>query len=208
MNDDRKFHEVLLPRLKAASEKFDMVPCPQNKYFEPQEWLDTEDRLPEKIEPYFLKNATGPAYEVGGTVCRPLITTAESGDKFSIGAIESSSQFHSCGIFADEKRYLRFDNVHHAFQVVEGSVEFKLASDASSRLAAGEVIYVPKGSSFRFRSTSRYSRMYAFTSGGGIVEVLSDLGIEHMSPILPESAGTWDGAALESLQSRCSFSMP
>lgn len=211
LSDDRKIFEVLIPKLKAASEKFDMVPCPQHKQFGPQEWGssegETENRLPGKTEAYFLKNAEGPAFEVGGTVCRPLCTTEESGGKFSIGCIESSSHYHAHGIFAKEGQCLRFDNAHHAFMVAEGSVEFHLDSSAPSKLGASEVIYVPKGTAFRFRATSRFSKMYAFASGGGLVEVLCSLGKEYKAPILPGDAESADVEALEALGPRFGFSV-
>ncbi|KAK5138470.1 hypothetical protein LTR08_000056 [Meristemomyces frigidus] len=209
MDDNRKVFEVLIPKLKAAAEQFDMVPLPQHKQFGPQEWEESENHLPGQLEPYFLKNASGPAYEVGGTVCRPLITTAESSGKFSIGSIEGSSHFHEQSIFAKDQQRLRFDNVHHAFQVAEGRVEFQLdGSTAPSKLAAGELIYVPKGTAFRFRHTSRFGKMYAFASGGGLVEALCKLGKSHVSPILPEKAEEFvDVGALERLQPELGFTI-
>jgi mannose-6-phosphate isomerase-like protein (cupin superfamily) len=198
--------EVLIPRLKAAAEKFDMVPQPHIKPFGPQDWETTENQLPGKLEPYFLKNATGPAYEVGGTVVRPLVTTAESDGKFSIGSIEGSALLHQHGIFAKEEQCLRFDNVHHAFQVIEGSVEFHLDATHPTTLHAGEVIYVPKGTAFRLKTTSRFSKLYAFASGGGLLEVLIKLGKPHSSTILPEKVEKCDIAALEALQPQFAFS--
>lgn len=206
MNDDRNVFEVLIPKIKAAAEQFDMVPCPQHKQFGPQEWQADENQLPGSPDPYFLKNATGPAYESGGTVCRPLVTTAESHDKFAIGSIEGSSQHHKNSIFAKEGQCLRFDNVHHAFQVVQGSVEFHLDSSAPSKLAVGELIYVPKGTAFRFEAKSRNTKMYAFANGGGLVEVFCKLGKEYKSPIAPEKADLVDIGALEALQPRFGFS--
>jgi len=205
MNDTRNVFEVLVPKLKQAAEKYDMVPLPQHKQFGPQEWTGDENKLPGKLEPYFLKNATGPAYEVGGTVARPLATTKETDGKFSIGSIELASQHHQHGIFAKEKSSLRFDKVQQAFQVVEGSVEFQLDSYAPSKLSAGEMIYVPKGTAFRFQSTSRFSKMYAFASGAGVMEVLCKLGKEHKTTILPEKAESSDIAALEALQPEFGF---
>ncbi|CAJ2512195.1 Uu.00g052100.m01.CDS01 [Anthostomella pinea] len=206
MDDNRNFLEVLLPKLKAAAEQYDMVPCPQQEHFEPQEWQADENQLPGSPQPYFLKNASGPAYEVGGTVCRPIITTAESHGKFAIGSIEGSSQHHKHGIFAKEVQCLRFDNVHHAFYVVQGSVEFHLDSSSPSKLAAGEVIYIPKGTAFRYKMASRHNKVYAFANGGGLIEVLSKLGKEHKSPILPEKAEDANVGAFKTLQPEFGFS--
>ena len=208
VNDERKIWEVLIPKLKAAAEKFDMVPLPQHKQFDPQEWEASENTLPGKTEPYFLKNASGPAYEVGGTVCRPLITTAESNGKFSMGGIEGSSHHHEQSIFALDSKSLKFDDVHHAFQVVDGSVEFHLdGALVPSKLAAGELVYVPTGTTFRFKHTSRVSKMYAFASGGGVVELLSKLGKSHSTTVLPEKAEDHDVEALERLQKDLGFTV-
>jgi len=208
MEDKRNFFEVLLPKLKAAAEKFDMVPCPQHKGAEPQAWEASDNHLPGKLEPYFLKNNTGPAYIVGGTVCRPLITTAESAGKFAIGSIEGSG--HSdldSGIFSKPDRTLRFQNAHHAFQVVQGAVEFSVGFSTPSRLTAGELLYVPKDTEFRFQVVSRYMKLYAFTNGGGLIELLQKLGESHSHSILPEKASTWEESKLESLGAELGFSV-
>jgi mannose-6-phosphate isomerase-like protein (cupin superfamily) len=208
MNDDRNFFEVLLPKLKQAAEQFDMVPCPQHKPFGPQDWRTEDSRLPGNAEAYFLKNATGPAYELGGTVCRPLTTTAESSGKFAIGSIEASSQYHDFSIFARDGQQVRFEGVHHALQVVSGSFLVRLESLTPKSLQAGDVIYIPKGTAFSWQATSRYSKLYAFVAnGGGIVEVLQALGKDHNSPILPEKADTASTNALKELQTRFGFSL-
>lgn len=207
LEDNRNVFEVLVPKLKEAAEKFDMVPCPEKQSFAPQEWTGEENQLPGKPEPYFLKAGTGPAYEFGGTVCRPLCTSRESNGRFSIGSIESSKYFHPAGIFAKEQQTLRFDGVHHAFQVVEGAVIFHLDSLTPAKLSAGEVIYVPKGTAFRFETVSRFSKMYAFTSGDGLVEVLCKLGKEHQTPILPEKAEKCDVGQLEMLGPEFGFTI-
>ncbi|KAK3071800.1 hypothetical protein LTR53_008005 [Teratosphaeriaceae sp. CCFEE 6253] len=207
MDDNRNFFEVLLPKLKQAAEKFDMVPCPQHKQVDPQAWEAGDSQLPGKPEAYFLKHATGPAYEVGGTVCRPLVTTAESHGKFAIGGIEASSQHHEHGVFAKPGQCVRFDTVHHAFHVVQGAFEFHLESSAPSKLVVGDLVYVPRGTAFRFQAVSRTSQMYAFASGGGLVEVLCKLGRSHTSSILPERAEKCDISALEALQPAFGFSL-
>lgn len=206
MEDNRNFFEVLLPKLKAASEQFDMVPCPQHKAVEPQAWHSSDSRLPGKLEPYFLRNGTGPAYIVGGMVCRPLITTAESAGKFAIGSIEVS--WHKdlrSGIFDRPSRRLKFEHAHHAFQVVQGSMEFVVGDGPASRLGAGELLYVPKGTEFSFTAKSRFAKLYAFANGSGIVELLQRLGVDHQSPVLPEKASSWDDNSFKTLEDRLSF---
>ena len=207
MEDNRNFFEVLLPKLKQAAETFDMVPCPQHKGCEPQAWTQTDNRLPGKLEPYFLKSGSGPAYLVGGTVCRPLVTTAESNGKFSIGSIESSSHPDlKSSIFSNGQR-LKFEHVQQAFQVAHGAVHFAIGSSPPTKLTAGELVYVPKGTEFSIRPVSRFAKLYAFASGGGLVELLCKLGKEHQHSILPEKAGAWDEARLEELCSEFGFSI-
>jgi len=206
MEDHRNFFEVLLPKLKAAAEQFDMVPCPQHKAVEPQAWGSSDSKLPGKLEPYFLRSGAGPAYVVGGTVCRPLITTAESAGKFALGSIEASSHKDlQSGIFDRSSRLLRFESTHHAFLVVEGAMAFKIGGAKPSRLGAGELLYVPKGHGFSFVATTRFAKMYAFTNGGGVVELLQRLGRSHRSPILPEMASPWDESSLRSIEKPLGF---
>lgn len=196
LDDQRNLFEVLIPKLKAAAEQFDMVPCPQHKQFGPSPWQDDENRLPGALEPYFLKNGTGPAFLAGGTVCRPLITTAESNGKFVIGTIEGSSHHHESDLFAHDRR-LKFHSTHHAFQVVEGMVEFRLGASQPARIHAGELVYVPAGTELAVRICSRYAKMYAFSSGEGIVELLCTTGVPFAAPIPPEKANDFDASNID-----------
>ena len=198
LHDDRNFFEVLLPKLKEASEQFDMVPCPQQKHFDPLPWDGSENSLPGKLEPYFLKNNSGPAYVVGGMVCRPLVTTAESNDKFAIGSIEASAQHHGSSVFGNEDGCLSFD-IHHAFQLVDGQVAFVI-DGACRRLHAGELVYIPKDSAFRFTVMSRFAKLFVFSNGGGMVELLRALGKTYGDSVLPEQPQSWDKEQLERLQ--------
>ena len=186
MQDDRNFFEVLLPKLKQAAEKFDMVPCPQQKSFDPQPWLDSDNKLPGTLALYFLKRGSGPAYVLGGLVCRPLITTAESNGKFAIGLVEGSCQHQ--GSFKSQGR-LNFSAVHHAFYVVDGKVRI-VADGSPTILCAGELAYLPKGTDISFQITSRFARMYVFCNGGGLVETLQKLGEPWSLPTIPEEATT------------------
>lgn len=204
LKDERNFFEVLLPKLKAASEQFDMVPCPQQKQFGPSPWQPEENILPGAAEPYFLKSGTGPTYLTGGLLCRPLITTAESNGKFVIGSIEGSSHHHASGIFATGRR-LKFPGTHHAFQVSEGVVEFGLGTSEPSLLHAGELVYVPSGTEICLHIRSRYAKMYAFASGQGIIELLRDAGMAHHAPIPPEQAEAVDLDNVRKLQDTIGF---
>ncbi|KAH9815743.1 Cupin domain [Teratosphaeria destructans] len=208
LEDDVDIFKVLIPRLKAAAEKFDMVPQPHLETFDPQPWEGSDHQLPKAVAPYFLRNGTGPAYEVGGTVVRPLATTAETNGKFSIGSIDSSREYHQHGIFANDDQTIRFDEIHHAFSVADGSVEFKVDGSPSGKLGAGEIVYVPKGTAFRYRATSRFSRVYVFASGAGLVESLIKVGKPHRTTVLPErSPEKADVAGLVALGQRFGFTI-
>jgi len=202
IEDPRNFFEVLLPKLKAAAEKFDMIPCPQHVACQPSEWTAKDNRLPGSFEPYFLKNGTGPAYAVGGTVLRPLTTTAETDGKFSIASLEGSSNANlRTSLFTNSGRKLRFSDDHHAFQVVEGAVSISIGSRRPSRVCAGELVYVPKDTEFTLEFASRYAKMYIFVNGRGLVGLLQDLGQAFHQPMLPEKAVSWDESKLESVGS-------
>jgi hypothetical protein len=59
--DNRPFHQALLPKLMAATEKFDMVPVRDHPSIDPQAWnLEADVKLPEGTQPYFLKANYGP----------------------------------------------------------------------------------------------------------------------------------------------------
>lgn len=179
--DNRNPFEVLIPKLKAATEKFDMIPQPHHPSCEPQAWDGTENTLPGKLAPYFLKADKGPKYLVDGVVVRPMVTTKESADKFAIGSIDGSS-FHSNAALATT---MSFANVHHALQVADG--QFEVAIDGNKTLlATGETLYIPKGSQFSLRIASRYGRAYVFANGGGLIELLSAYGQAYEHGIAPE----------------------
>lgn len=199
LHDDRDFFSVMLPKLKAASEKFDMIPCPQQQHFPPQPWAGSENALPGKPEPYYLKNATGPAWSVGGMIIRPLVTITESSGRFAIGSIEGSAQHNAQSIFASGSR-LVFKDVHHAFYLASGSVRFDIEGCAETTLHAGELVYVPKGVRFTSEVLSRGARLYAFCNGGGMVELLQALGEAYGETVVPERAEAYDKGKLETLK--------
>ena len=198
LSDDRNPFEVLIPKLKAAAQKFDMVPVPQHPSFQPQPWVETENHLPGSLEPYFLRNGSGPKYLSGGTLCRPLATTAESRGRFSIGSIEGSSLHYSGNVLVD-KQSIKFEDIHHCFQVVDGRVEFTIDSSSTARLSSGESIYIPRQTAFRIRFTSKFAKAYAFSNGGGIVELLCKAGQEYDGAVIPEKVQQWDAARLSAL---------
>lgn len=183
LEDKRNPFEVLIPKLKLAAEKFDMVPQPQlnQSACQPQPWTGKENVLPGKLAPYYLQANKGPKYLVEGVVVKPMVTTKESGNKFAIGSFEGSS-LHSNAVLGSKAS---FADVHHALHIVDGEVRITV-DGASTTLKAFETIYIPKGSVFSITIVSRYARVYTFANGGGILELLVSLGENYDFSMLPE----------------------
>ena len=203
MTDDRNPFEVLIPKLKAAAQEFDMVPLPMHPKFDPQPWESTDNKLADGLEPYFLKNGSGPKYLVGGSVCRPLVTTKQSAGKFTIGTMEGSSQ-HDSPLFATSTS-ISFDDAHHCVQVADGKVEFTVAG-ATAQLAAMETLFIPARTEFSFKFASKFAKAYVFSNGGGLVELLCKAGREYDGPVIPEKS---DGeiAPFSGLEKELAFRM-
>ncbi|KAI8715974.1 Cupin-2 domain-containing protein [Fusarium sp. LHS14.1] len=207
--DNRNPLEVLVPRAQKAHELHDVVPVPDHPHVEPQPWPENEDDcLPGELKPYFLKNDRGRKYIVGGLVTKPLTTTAESAGRFSIASVEGSS-FHENGIF--DTAFINFHGTHHCFYVTDGLIDIEVrgAVNGSSRLSAGESVFIPAGADFRFQFVSKYVKLYVFCNAGGLVELLRDVGSDFAEPVPPETAQSWDAEKLNSqeLQSSLGYSL-
>ncbi len=205
INDDRNPFDVLIPKLKLAAQEFDMVPQPQHPHFEPQPWAQDDNRLPGKLEPYFLRNDLGPKYLLGGTLCTPLATTAESHSRFSVGSVEGSSCHSSASLFANGKS-VTFNTTHHCVQVVDGRMDF-VVNGARGSLAAGETLFIPAGMKFCFEFCSSLAKMYVFSNGGGLVELLCKLGMVYQAPVLPAKAAAWDSSSLSKYEKELGYSL-
>ncbi|KAK0110721.1 hypothetical protein ONS96_002320 [Cadophora gregata f. sp. sojae] len=201
--DKRNPFEVLVPKLIAATEQFDMVPVREKAHFDPQPWdPETDEKLPGKCERggYFLRSGKGEKYVVGGTVVRPLATRRESGGRFSIYEVQGTS------LFVEESRVgkLRFESTHHALFVVDGSV--RLVVDGKEEVATpNETVFVPAGSEWTVQPESRFARWYVFANGGGIGEVLASVGIAYELPGVPDEAVGFDGGKVKGLEGELGF---
>jgi mannose-6-phosphate isomerase-like protein (cupin superfamily) len=203
-NDNRNPFQVLIPKLIAASEKFDMVPVREKAQFDPQPWDGSENVLPGACEKggYFLKADTGPKSVVGGTVVRPLATCKETAGTFSVYSVEASSYHAQSGL----TQTLKFTDTHHAFQPIEGVLKIVIDGE-QVRATVGETVFVPKGTPFTFEAESVAAKFYVFANGGGLGEVLMALGESYTSVVLPESADVkaWDAAKLKDLEAELAF---
>ena len=79
---------------------------------------ENDTKLPDGVEPYYLRANTGPRYLMGGVLSRPFITTKQSGGKFAISSIESSSA-HPPTVLAQP---FSFQKVHQVYGVLDGCI--------------------------------------------------------------------------------------
>lgn len=205
-NDQRNPLEVLIPKLMAATEKFDMIPVRDKVQFEPQPWDGTETKLPGTCENggYFLKAFSGEKFAVGGTVIRPLATRKETNEKFSIYCVEGSAHHKGKGL----KTPLKFENAHHAIYVDTGLVKL-LIDGINIILTAGETTFVPSNAPWSFDFESVYAKIYIFANGGGIGEILTSVGTKYELAAIPQIGDevSWDENKLKGLESQLEFSM-
>ena len=203
-NDRRNPFEVLIPKLMAATEKFDMIPVRDKAPFDPQPWNGTENKLPGACENggYFLKAGAGDKFVLGGTVVRGLATRKETAGRFSVYEIEGSS-FHAGKALA---KALEFKDTHHAIQTVEGVLTLVI-NGSEVKTSVGETTFVPAGTKWSFESESVYVRAYVFANGGGVGEILTSLGLKYESAAVPQvgEAEAWEESKLKGLEAELNF---
>lgn len=105
----------------------------------------------------FLGDGASSKYILGGTLLRPLIAGLQSGGKFSVVSIEGSS-YHKNSVFGDH-RGIKFKDVHHYVQVVDGYIDFT-ARGSTTRLAARETSTISTGSEFNFKFANKFAKAY------------------------------------------------
>ncbi|KAH7336451.1 RmlC-like cupin domain-containing protein [Rhexocercosporidium sp. MPI-PUGE-AT-0058] len=209
--DKRNPFEVLVPKLIAATEKFDMIPSRETPHYDPQPWSATDSSLPGHCSRggYFLRANTGTKYLVPstGSVLRPLATRRETDSKFSIYEVHASSLHAKSSSSSSSSSSgssksgtgtatgtgtafpaLKFATTHHALYIIDGT--FALLVDGKSTLATGgETVFIPAGAAWRFGAESRYARCYVFANGGGVGEVMTGSGRVFGEPgvvVMPE----------------------
>lgn len=191
--DDRNLRQVLMPKLMAAKDRFDVV---FQRDYQPPEvsgWKDSENQLPKDSSPYFLRSNTGPRWMAGGVMSRPFITTAQSQGKFAISSIESSSTYGPT-IFS---KFLKFKDVDHCLCVQEGALVVRLNGKNAETVREGETVVIPAGQSFTLEFASRFVRIMSFTSGDGIESLIHKVGAPCKGFVLPDEAPKFDEAGLE-----------
>lgn len=185
----------------AATEKFDMIPVREKESFDPQPWDGSEVSLPGNCAEggYFLRDGEGEKVVVGGKVVRALATRRESNGRFSIYEVQAGKLHAGKG-----EKEVRFKDTHHAFYTVEGVL--KLVIDGSEvKTTAGETTFVPAGTKWRFDAESAWARAYVFANGGGIGEIMSQVGSKYEFSGLPDQAENWDEGKVKGLESELGF---
>lgn len=201
-NDRRNPFEVLIPKLMAATEKFDMIPVRDKAHFDPQPWDGSEVKLPGECADggYFLKEGSGDKWIVGGTVVRPLATRKETNDRFSIYDLEGSSIHAGKGL----SQVMEFAETHHAIYTIEGVIKL-IVDGAEVNTTVGETAFVPAGTKWSFGVDSVYARAYVFANGGGFGEILTSVGTKYEAAVVPNEATTWDESKVKALELELKF---
>lgn len=198
-DDSRELTSLLIPKVMAAKDRFDVNFVREYQPPEVGEWLDSETVLPpDPLTPYFLRANTGPRHILGGIMSRPFIFASQCSGKFAISSIESSNQYSPTPI-AD--KWLTFQNVHHCFCVQEGILKVRLREQGSDSLwneiREGQTLLVPAGQAFTLDFGSRYVRTITFTNGSGLEELIKLAGSDCSSVVLPEKAAAYDFTKLQ-----------
>ncbi|KAK8100133.1 hypothetical protein PG999_010507 [Apiospora kogelbergensis] len=185
-NDDRDLGKHLMQKMMASQEDFDVNFA---RGYEPPEVAEGP------LEPYFLRANTGPRWVLGGIVSRPFILSSQCSGKFAISSIESSSVY---GAKTPLSRWLTFATVDHCFCVQEGLLRVKLqkadADAAWAEVREGQTLMVSAGEGFTLDFASRFVRVWSFTNGKGIEEMVQNAGSSYPNFIIPEEASAWDDA--------------
>lgn len=191
--DDRDLKSILMPKIMAAKDRFDVVF--QRDYQPPEvsDWKDSENALPEALTPYFLRANTGPRWMAGGVLSRPFVTGKQTGGKFAISSIESSKVYGPT-IFS---KALKFKDVDHCLCVQEGALVVKLGGKTEETVREGETVVIPAGQSFTLEFATRFVRIISFTSGEGIEALIEKAGAPYKGFTLPDEAPKFDEDGLE-----------
>ena len=187
--DSRNLLEHLIPKVKAAAGKFDVIFHPEHQGCAVSDWNADDEVIPETTVPYYLKANTGPRWILGGVISRPFITTRQSDGKFAISSIESSSVHAETSPF---RRKLTFSRTHHCFAVQEGILEVLVEGASPCRVAGGEAIFVPAGTIFRLSFLSKFVRVWTFTTGNGIEALIHEAGSPFEGFVVPDEPRRWE----------------
>lgn len=192
--DERNLGEILMPKIIAAKDRFDVVFCKKDYKPPPiSEWKKSDNSLPTNCVPYFLRANEGPRWMVGGVMSRPFITTSQTMGKFAISSIESSITYGPT-IFSSP---LKFKEVDHCLCVQEGALVVTLGQKGQETVREGETVVIPAGQCFRLEFATKFVRVNCFTSGDGIEALIHRVGEQVKGVVLPDRAPMFDESGLE-----------
>jgi uncharacterized protein YaiE (UPF0345 family) len=196
--DDRDLRALLIPKVMAAKDRFDVH---FERDYQPPEvgdWLKTENVLPDPMEPYFLRANTGPRWMLGGVMSRPFINSSQCAGKFAISSIESSSKYASeASLF---RQWLTFPTVDHCFTVMEGLLRVRLQGEEDwAEVREGQTLVISAGQAFKLEFASRYVRAITFTNGAGIENLIHIAGKPFAGFVLPDQASPCDQESLRAV---------
>ncbi|PYH78106.1 RmlC-like cupin [Aspergillus uvarum CBS 121591] len=194
-HDDRDLKSILIPKVMAAKEQFDVVFQPHYQPPELGEWTKDEEVLPESPQGYFLRANTGPKWMFGGVMSRPFVTTAQSSGVCAISSIESSKVYGDTIL----SKYMTFKSVDHCLCVQEGTLIVSLEGQSDTEFREGETAVIPAGQAFALKFASRFVRVWSFTDGDGIETLIHRVGQKYEGAVLPDEVREWDAADVESV---------
>jgi hypothetical protein len=204
--DDSKSVRTLIAKMDEAAGDYDMTPVPTHPRVGLQQWTEQDNVLHGDSRPFFLRNGRGPSATIGGSVIRPIITGAESDNKFTLGSIEGSRahpKILSKGIV--------FKAIHHCIFVQDGQVDVTINDAEQLPLRQFETAFLPAGTKFNIQISSRYAKAYIYSNPGGIVDVLYEAGKEHPHTLpncmIPDNAKPFDELKLHHLKGISTFEL-
>ncbi|KAJ5357358.1 hypothetical protein N7541_004516 [Penicillium brevicompactum] len=201
--DDRDLKSILIPKVMAAKEKFDVVFQPHYVAPEVTAWTKDDEKLPAGPEGYFLRANTGPKWILGGVLSRPFVTTTQSSGVCAISSIESSKDYGETAF----SRYMTFPEVDHCFCVMEGALRVDLQDADSAVFREGETVVIPAGQAFSLGFESKFVKFHSFTDGNGIESLIHAAGQPFQGAVLPEAAPEYNQSEVESAAARLNIAI-
>lgn len=182
--DNRDLKSLLIPKVMAAKEQFDVVFQPDYQPPALGDWTKDDKALPNSCQPFYLCANTGPRWMLGGVMSRPFVTTAQSNGVCAISSIESSHLYGSSLL----SNYMTFKKVDHCLCVMEGTLIVRIKGIPDAVFREGETVVIPAGQAFALVFGSRYVRVWSFADGDGIEAVVHRLGVPFKGVVLPDQA--------------------
>lgn len=194
-HDNRDLKAMLMQKMMATKDRFDVQFARDYTPPEVSAWEDTENRLAQPGRPYFLRANTGPRWLLGGIMSRPFILADQTNGKFAISSIESSSAYNIQN--QPLAQWMTFNKVDHCFCVQEGLLRLRLRSAPDwNEVREGQTLVVAAGETFTLAFASRYVRVWSFTNGRGIEQLVRNAGGSCDSFVLPDVTEAFDETRL------------